>query len=145
MKKILFCFFIILKTFNLSSDVTSQKSSIKGNLILKGLNLEAKYTLVSLSKEHHLLIIFPKGAKNGCFFRVTKISAPQNLRGRNGIIFANRPPGCVFAMNEKKQKDFWSKIVLVDFDYGFSQNTTLSGHARLSSKSGNYKAKLIFQ
>ena len=120
-------------------------SLIRGTLVVNELGFEANYALSRLPDGEYLMRMTPKNSTPGCSFRVMKISAPQMLRGRMGSIFTNRPPRCLFLLNEKKMAKFWNSIVLIDFRYSFSPDiSTLQGTALLSSKKKTYKASLVF-
>ena len=89
--------------------------------------------------------ITPEDSQNSCSFEVRRISATQKTRGRDGIIFTNKPRRCSFVISNSTFKEFWDKIVLLDFRYQFSQDMKLAGTAKLSTLNDSYNAVLKFE
>ena len=116
---------------------------MSGILTLEKEKKTAKFKLVKF-RQSYFMRITPSDSENSCSFAVKKISAPQKTRGRDGIIFTNRPRWCAFNISNAADKKFWNKIVLLDFHYQFSQDAKLAGNADLSTLDGAYSAVLKF-
>ena len=135
--KFLFLFLLIFNAYP-QDDV-----SLSGTLTLEKEKKTAKFQLVKI-RQNYLMQVRPSGSQNSCSFIVRKISAPQKTRGRDGIVFTNRPRQCTFNISHKKDKKFWNKIVLLDFRYQFSREIKLEGSANLSTLNGIHSAVLKF-
>ena len=135
--KFIFFFLLVFNTYS-KDDV-----SLSGTLTLEKEKKTAKFQLIK-TRKNYLMRVRPAGSQNSCSFIVRKISAPQKTRGRDGIVFTNRPRQCTFNISHAEDKKFWNKIVLLDFRYQFSSEIKLEGSANLSTLNGPHSAVLEF-
>jgi hypothetical protein len=136
---------ILLGIFYLASNMAqgSDQISFQGKLIIKQENHQALFKLIKKSKYQYLLEITLPQTKSTCFFSVQRISAPQQTKGRDGIVYANRGQDCRFKGASKNESDFWNSIKLLDISYRM-QDRELLGTAKLSSLQNSYPADLNF-
>src|SRR5690606_26825685 len=96
-------------------------------------------------KGSYVLKVTPRGSKNSCEFTVKRLEAPHAVRGREGVMFANRPGDCRFAIQAAPAKEFWDSIVLMDLSFHVERGGKLNGSAKLSSLKAIATAELKFE
>lgn len=84
------------------------------------------------------ILITPNGSQ-GCEFTVTKITAPQQLRGKKGIILASRINSCNFKSKNKAITDFWKDVVMFDVYYVLTKKNEVKGTVRITSTNKAYR------
>jgi hypothetical protein len=100
----------------------------------------AHFKITSVTN-NYFLELRPHLSKRACLYKVRKISAPAMLKGRNGIIQADKMK-CNFNLADKSQNTFWNKIITIDMIYYFTSNQKLEGEASLSSLEKMTKVKV---
>lgn len=141
-KAITTLFFIIISNtgFSLEGDFT-----FRGSFNVENMSYQAKIELVKNKKEKYFLRIFPNSSKNFCDFYVKRISAPQQIRGLEGTIFANRDLSCKFNLLSEDESIFWNGIELIDVNYRFIKDYQLEGRLTLGSIKQTYRGLLVFE
>lgn len=134
---------LILFLFIFSSNAT-EEFVFKGKIEIDKKNTSTSFELHSKDKKRYYVELKPKGAENSCFFRVSKITAPQQLRGRGGVVFANRPKKCEFKIKDKELHKFWNSLVLLDMGYRLKEDSSLMGDASFRSVKKGFQAKVTF-
>ena len=136
-------FFLILLLFTIIP-IFSDSIPIKGDIFVENSMFQASFELFKKAGGEYTMVIRPKLSQSPCYFWVKKISAPQQLRGRSGIIHTNKPSNCIFSVREQESQSFWNSIILVDFEYSFSMENTLNGKATLSALEKTIQPVFLF-
>lgn len=99
---------------------------------------------VKEDKENFFLLVKPQQSRNECQFKIRKISSPAKLKGRDGIIQADRSK-CRFQISNKDQLKFWNSIVTIDLNYNFITSEKLLGKVRANSISKMMNGTVSFK
>lgn len=90
-------------------------------------------------EDFHLLVGPDK--EHLCKFIVKRISAPQQTRGMNGVIFSNKSEFCTFS-EILEIETFWNNIELIDINYKLNEENKIVGQIRLSTLEKTYIGKI---
>ena len=66
------------------------------------------------------------------------MDAPQQIKLRSGILWANRNQECLFTINDHSNSKFWNSIVLFNMKYWLKKEELLEGEVTLESTSSTY-------
>ena len=138
----LIVFLILVSSFPFQLLTAEKSIKFSGVIVFDKIN--AKFKLINLDEDDYELVITTPDTDSSCSFKVTRITAPQQMRGRNGVLFSNRDDGCLFNGKTKEETTFWNKIVLIDFNYRFSSTGKLEGKASLKGLESTSIGTLIF-
>ncbi len=133
------CLFFSFRSLLCADDI-----AFKGNLVINELSYKASFELVDKGKKYSQLKITPVTSSSSCYFDIKRITAPQQMRGRGGVVFANKPKNCAFKMPSKKMSLLWNSVVLIDMSYSFNSDMVLDGTVKLSSIQKAYRGILVF-
>ena len=142
MKKILLIFLSFL-SFNLFT--SDNELSFFGEILIKEKALKAKFQLIKDTKGPSLLRISLDSFKSYCDYSINRITAPQQTRGRRGILFSSRTGTCQFKNMKEEEEKFWNDIVLIDFSYIINEKGKLEGDVELNSVEKTFHGELEFE
>lgn len=91
------------------------------------------------------LVLREDGKENssGCQFVITRISAPQQSRGMDGIIFAdllNDKP-CQFSLENKELEKILNQVQLINIGYRLNNKAKVFGNIELQTLKKDYRSK----
>ena len=143
-KKYVFCLLLFF------SDLLQAKGKVEEQVILTGESFKAKkselpetisFEVVRLGTTH-VLRVRPLSSKNFCDLKVRKITAPQQLKGRPGIIQANKGD-CQFQIKSSKLSSFWNEMILFDMTYLFIKGSRkILGEVTVSHLKKRFKGEV---
>jgi hypothetical protein len=135
---------LFLTFFSMSLIFGVEENDFKGMLTVDNLSYRASFELIKKRNGKHLLKIQPKSSKSFCYYKVKRITAPQQMKGRSGIVFSNKIKNCSYSIPIKKQSLFWNDLVLIDMNYTLNSDMSLEGKVKLSSKKRGFRGILEF-
>lgn len=98
-----------------------------------------KLEKIASTNEYYLLV--GPDREHQCRFIVKRISAPQQTRGMNGIVFSNKLENCIYSDNSEIDA-FWNSIELIDINYRLSVKNIIEGQIRLNTINKTYLGKI---
>ncbi|MDA9793053.1 hypothetical protein N9B72_00575 [Bacteriovoracaceae bacterium] len=116
----------------------------EGNIIMADSQFSAKFKLIKDDKDNRVIVFSPKSSRNSCSFIVKRITSPQGTRGMKGLIFTNRVKNCTFEIANNTEMNFWNDVILVDFEYTFTEGGYFDGIATVNTLEKSYQANLSF-
>lgn len=139
-------FFICLVSLKFSLMVLAKKSEviIEGNFKVQGLYNSVKLQLIK--DDDYKLLIYPDSSTQFCEYKVKRITSPQRLKNKRGLIYANLVNECDLKGNDEEMSQFWKEIKMIDIDYQFHNDfKKLEGQVQLSNLNKTYNAKAIMK
>lgn len=134
--------FIVLVSLISSLIVYAKKSEvlIEGSFKVQELYISAKLQLIK--DDDYKLLIYPDSSTQFCEYKVKRITSPQRLKNKRGLIYANVVDECELkGLNEEMSK-FWREIKMIDIDYQFENDfKKFEGQVQLSNLNKTYNAK----
>ena len=119
-------FFITAVLFSLQS-FGMEKVVIKGNFKLGHSESKGSFIVRKNKNGDHFLRVAIIGSKEYCDFKIKRKTAPQQLKGRSGLIYSNRPKSCLFKHLNPKVEEEFNQIVLVDLFYRLDKSGNTYG------------------
>lgn len=133
-------FFIV--TFCLFSYSMMAQESLQGEIKMSGdfyldyFNKELSFEVLKSGEDKALLIKFSgEGEVKQCYYKVTRISAPQQTRGLNGVVFARmlESSPCTYKVANKEFEKFLNEIRIINIGYRIGNDLKIYGDIELLS------------
>lgn len=117
--------------------------NVSGEFKLKELSNTLNFQLLGKKKNYAIELTYQgQGAKNSCVYKVNRITAPQQTRGLNGIIFAKmlKESPCEFNLDNKEEEQLLNSLRLINIGYRLTSPTQINGKIELQSLKKNYRS-----
>ena len=140
--KILFVILIFISSLNLAYSESKNKL-LNGVITVDEANYKSSFTILKKENRHYLKV-HPSNSSESCIYKIKKINAPQQIKGRSGTIWANREEQCKYNIKDSVESKFWRDVVLLDISYHFNSNFKLEGKIVIDSVSETHYGTVIF-
>lgn len=140
-KHIFLTLFLFSSSLSLHA-VESPKSKVSGSFTLAELNVPMQFEILGANDDYTLkLSVVENGKNHACSYKVQRISAPQQTRGRSGNIYSKKSDECQFALDDKELAKVLSNIMLIDVTYRLNESAKIFGSISLYTSDRSFQGK----
>jgi hypothetical protein len=140
--------FLLFNLLSLNLYANEEPVLVNGEFKLPSIESLIQFQVRSYEKQYLLELKADEkeNAQATCYYKITRLTAPQQTRGVNGLIFAKakKKKGkkiCTFALKDKALEKILNNTLLINIEYRLKNEEKIQGHIEIQTLNKDFNAE----